>query len=204
LRSTRRDRPGSGTHHTVPCYGCAALPARDDHVGHLARTRRQRLRGRSAGRPLEAPAARSASLPHAVHDRRRSSGPGPRKRCGTEGWNPESASIPHSALLVRPSPAIRLLARRAGAERSTQSFRWSSGTRCRMDGADAATPPSGWSVLGMPRRRPRSRRAVAGQVLTNGSSDRPPSRHAGERDVPDNMRESRGGRGQGPLSGRDH
>src|SRR5690349_5679032 len=38
LRSTRRDRPGPGTHHAVPCYGCAAPHARDDHIGHLART----------------------------------------------------------------------------------------------------------------------------------------------------------------------
>ena len=111
-RSTRRDRPGSGTHHTAPCCGrrCAAMLAAIAPA-HLAQTLRQRLRGPSARRPLEAPAHSAVSCPatHGWYDMSPEQ-TGTTERPATESWNLH----PVPALPVRPSSAIRLLARRAG------------------------------------------------------------------------------------------
>ena len=130
-RSTRRDRPGSGTHHTAPCCGrrCAAMLAAIAPA-HLAQTLRQRLRGPSPRRPLEAPAHSAVSCP------------------ATHGWydvSPEQTGTTERpqrragiCTPFRPSrcahhPQSGFSRGGRGAERSAWSFRWRSGMQCRAD-----------------------------------------------------------------------
>lgn len=124
-----------------PAAAAAAAPPCSRRSCRLscADPRRQRLRGPAAGRPPEAPAARSASQSHALRYVL------PQQAGATERGGTERAGIRNlrqlriPALLVRPPPAIGF-SRDGGAKRSTQPFRRSSGTRCFMDGAVAATP----------------------------------------------------------------